>query len=111
MEKGKESRMTKAVWNIEESQKMVKEKEGVVETKRNTYRKVCKKETENILWNWSLELIADLGETSFRGMLRAAVSSDRLRAKLEVRRRFSKVNFLVSVTIESLRTEAGGGGW
>lgn len=30
MEKGKESRMKKAVWNIEESQKMVKEKEEVV---------------------------------------------------------------------------------
>lgn len=53
MEKGKESRMKKAVWNIEESQKMVKEKEGVVKTKQNTYRKVCKKETKNILWNWS----------------------------------------------------------
>lgn len=52
-----------------------------------------------------------MGETSFRGMMRAAVSSDRLRAELEVRRGFRKVNFLVSVTVESLRTEAGGGGW
>lgn len=41
--------------------------------------------------------------------MRAAVSSDRLKAELEARRGFSKVNFLVSVTAESLRTE--GGGW
>lgn len=35
MEKGKESGMKKALWNIEEIQKMVKEKEGVAKTKQN----------------------------------------------------------------------------
>lgn len=88
MEKGKESGMKKAVWNIEESQKMVKEKEGVAKTKQNktpTERSVRRRwKIFGIGVNW----VADLGETSFRGMMRAAVSSDRFRAELEVRRGF-----------------------